>query len=146
VRELAMVACLYGVGGAANADPASPVALSFGWPSTTAIDPRPLLAKLNRASRALLACYDPTQLAVDEETLTLTIGASGKVTEASVEGVSGEIEKCLVAALTRIKVAHPKSGKPVEVTVPMTYDTGPQGHVYGASPDGGTDVILDRRR
>jgi hypothetical protein len=122
LRSLLVAVGLCGVAGHAAAD--SPV--TFGTPTVTGgLDAKAVRNTVTPSQPSLAACYQRAR--VKEPGLggravaKFTVGADGKVADATAPGAGKALEVCVVGVLGALVFARPTDGKPATVSYPVTF-------------------------
>ena len=112
--KLAILVVILGVG-VAHADDAKVV---YGKITVKgALDAKAIEDTVQKSSIRLLICA----VANGDVTVSFTVDANGKVTSAKAAGINAQAEKCVADGITKIAFDKPKDGKPVEVSLPITF-------------------------
>lgn len=127
MRMLTVAVLLFG--GTATAAPKSKPTLEHGEVTVSGTaDAAAVIKVVKRSSAKLLGCYKKALVIkpglYGTATVKFTIGADGKVTTADTVGLTTSAGACLATTITKIRFAKAKDAKPVDVTYPLTFDSG----------------------
>jgi hypothetical protein len=124
----------------AHADKAKPT-VSFETPTVTgALDAKSVSSTMKRNASKFLTCYK-RELAASPDIgglsiVVFSIEADGKVGAATIVERNTSFEKCLIAAVSKLKFVKPKDGQSVSVTYGFTFKPDSKvtaGRMFGAA-------------
>lgn len=103
--------------------------VGFAAPKLTGAADAKIVATALRSSQAKLGdCYTQARTKTPElkgtATITFTIGADGKTTAASATGLNQEAGACLAGVVGKLAFSKPADGKPVDVSVAISFEPG----------------------
>ena len=128
MNKLLAVSILAGATSVASAGPAMKGKLTIGAPkaASAAFDAKLVTFGVKSNHDALVGCYTKALIKSPElkgtATVTFTIDPTGAVVATNAKGLNQEAESCITATLSKMKFAKPKDGKPIDVTLPLTFE------------------------
>ncbi len=139
MHKLMAVGILIAAVGSANAAPGMTGRLTIGTPTAAGatFDAKVVTFAVKRNNDALVACYTKALAKAPElkgtATVTFTIDATGALVATNAKGLNQEAESCIAATVAKMKLEKPKDGKPVDVTLPLTFEQVPAADddIYG---------------
>lgn len=128
MHNLMAVGILVGTAGLSSAAPGPRGKLAIGTPAATvaAFDTKLVTLAIKNNTLALVTCYTKALVKAPElkgtATVTFTVDVSGALIATNAKGLNQEAESCIAATVSKIKLPKPKDGKPVDVTLPLTFE------------------------